>query len=80
MSLNNDYVATILTKQRHAELSTRAAENRLAALVPRRPSPWRRLVRAVTRETTEVAGRPQPTLIPEEAQAPDLAVDLAAAG
>jgi hypothetical protein len=44
MSLHNDYVVAIVAKQRHKELLARAAEDRLARLVPR-PAPWwRRLL------------------------------------
>ncbi len=45
MSLNNDYLFDIVTKQQHAELLDRVAEDRLARQLPGRSAPWwRRLV------------------------------------
>jgi hypothetical protein len=40
MSLHNDYLINIVAKQQHTELLDRAAEDRLARLLPSRPAPW----------------------------------------
>jgi hypothetical protein len=40
MSINNDYTVAIVARQRQTELFARAAEDRLARLVPGRSAPW----------------------------------------
>ena len=72
MSLNNEYTTFIAAKLKHTELLDRAAERRLAALVPRRPPLWRRLASALTRRTA-VSRHRQPTGHPVDARRADLA-------
>ena len=45
MTLHNDYTVGIVSRQRHSEYLAHAAEDRLARLLPRRTSWWRRLFR-----------------------------------
>jgi hypothetical protein len=40
MSINNDYTVAFVAKQQRKELLARAAEDRLARLVPGRSAPW----------------------------------------
>jgi hypothetical protein len=40
MSINNDYTVAFVARQQQRELVARAAENRLARLVPGRSAPW----------------------------------------
>ena len=40
MSLHNDYIVGIVSKQQQSELHAHAAEDRLARLVPGRTRPW----------------------------------------
>lgn len=68
MTMDNHHTIALVVQQRHTELLARAAAHRLAAHVPRRPSPWRRLIAALTRDEAETAGDPRLTQRGEEPQ------------
>lgn len=62
MSMPNDYEYALVFRQRQQELLARAAEERLARQLPRRPSPRWRLLRRLRSAPPLNAGASAPTI------------------